>query len=74
MKKKHRHNIADINEIVKFFLKLTDSFSKLHSLGVIHHDIKPSNILIDFGCANTKIGTINYLAPEQFYDMSISIK
>jgi len=67
----------EINECVKLLLTLTKTFSDLHANALIHHDIKPSNILFDakgqprisdFGCVNTSIGTIIYSAPEHHTD------
>jgi len=63
------------NEVVSLFLDLTKAFGFLHKKGIIHHDIKPSNILFtaeglikisDFGCTNTSIGTKVYYAPELY--------
>jgi len=67
-------NIAE-DELITLFLDLTKAFSFLHKKGIIHHDIKPSNILFtgegvikisDFGCTNTSIGTKVYYAPELY--------
>lgn len=67
-------NIAE-NELVALFLGLTKAFDFLHRKEIIHHDIKPSNILFtadgivkisDFGCVNTSIGTRVYYAPELY--------
>lgn len=61
------------DEIISLFLQLTKTFEFLHQKGIIHHDIKPSNILFaddglvkvsDFGCVNSEIGTRIYLPPE----------
>lgn len=50
----------DINEIVKAFLKLAKTLTKLHEKEIVHRDIKPENMiifnqrlyLIDFGLVN----------------------
>ncbi|MBL7112830.1 MAG: protein kinase [Bacteroidales bacterium] len=73
----HAKGTLEINECVKLFLILTKTFAELHNNTLIHHDIKPSNILLDakgqprisdFGCVNTSIGTIIYSAPEHYAD------
>ncbi len=55
---------------------LTSTLRTLHKKGIIHHDIKPDNIVFtqngtikiaDFGVANKDIGTRAYLSPETFY-------
>jgi serine/threonine-protein kinase 11 len=69
------------------FLQVCDGLAYLHSEGIAHHDIKPSNILLfadgvvklgDFGIghsfdsADTVIGTPAYQSPE-FFDESEDI-
>lgn len=54
---------------------LAETLSAVHERNVVHHDIKPANILFnengtikisDFGIANTLGGTTAYMAPELF--------
>lgn len=59
--------------IWKWMSKLTATLQFIHEKGIIHHDIKPDNILFtadriikisDFGIANTRGGTVPYMSPE----------
>lgn len=69
--------------LAAIFLQVIDGISYLHSQGIVHHDIKPSNILLfengnvklsdfgaghNFGSAFTVIGTPAYQAPELLVD------
>lgn len=54
---------------------LTTCLRTVHKKGIVHHDIKPDNILFsqngtikisDFGVANKDIGTRAYMSPEAF--------
>jgi serine/threonine protein kinase len=59
--------------IMAWAIRLTETLEFAHSKGIVHHDIKPDNILLaedgsikiaDFGIANTNGGTLSYLPPE----------
>lgn len=60
-------------EILNWITELSDAFHFVHEKEIIHHDIKPDNILFtengkikisDFGIANTGAGTRAYMSPE----------
>lgn len=57
----------------KWMRELTETLQLVHDKEIIHHDIKPDNILFtenrtikitDFGVANTGAGTRPYMSPE----------
>ena len=60
-------------EAVALVAKITEALAFMHGRNVVHHDIKPENILFDadgqprigdFGIANRNWGTLAYMAPE----------
>lgn len=69
--------------VFQWVQKLAETLQFIHEQGIIHHDIKPDNILVnehgtlkisDFGVANMPIGTIVYLSPEALTAPRGSIK
>jgi serine/threonine protein kinase len=65
-----------IEKAVEYAIEICTGVSIIHKNNIVHHDMKPSNILLgndeqikisDFGVANTRLGTIHYLSPDQFY-------
>lgn len=60
-----------VNQVADWVLQLCDTLAVVHARGLVHHDIKPSNILLrgglaviaDFGIVNTTNGTVIYSSP-----------
>lgn len=68
-----RNEINTSTFIWEWMSELTETLQLVHEKGIIHHDIKPDNILFtedstikitDFGIANTGGGTRPYMSPE----------
>ena len=66
-----------VKDTAKILYQITEGLSFLHNQGIIHNDLKPSNIIltnsgvkiIDFGLATKEFrtaGTLKYMAPEKF--------
>jgi len=62
-------------KVVSWAIDLCKTLQVVHKKGIVHHDLKPDNILFsdddilkigDFGIANARAGTIPYMAPELF--------
>lgn len=62
-------------QVFEWALQLCSALSHVHGRGIVHHDIKPQNVLFaadgtiklsDFGVANTHAGTLAFLPPEAF--------
>jgi len=68
-----RQHPPSMQTIMQWGKDLADTLYFVHRQGIVHHDIKPDNILFtsgevlkigDFGVANSNAGTVRYLAPE----------
>ena len=75
LRNKIRERPATQNCALQWVKELAETLHLLHGKGVVHHDIKPDNILFtsdgalkmgDFGVANRNWGTLLYLPPEMF--------
>jgi tetratricopeptide (TPR) repeat protein len=73
LRSRMRKGTAPLPTIMQWGKDLADTLDFVHQHGIVHHDIKPDNILFtseevlkigDFGVANSNAGTVPYLAPE----------
>lgn len=72
---------AAVEQVFEWGLRLCDTLGFVHSNEIVHHDIKPNNILFsadgviklgDFGVANLRAGTRVYMPPEMLLGGSVS--
>ncbi|WP_445908268.1 protein kinase domain-containing protein [Yeosuana sp.] len=75
LRDKLNNNNFNPSEAIEWIQTLASCLRIIHNKGIIHHDIKPDNILFsqngtikiaDFGVANKNIGTRAYMSPEAF--------
>ena len=75
LRDKINSNTYTNTEAIDWVITLAESLRIIHKKGIIHHDIKPDNILFtqngnikiaDFGVANKNMGTRSYMCPESF--------
>lgn len=68
-------NSYTTSEVMEWMQTLASCLRIIHKKGIIHHDIKPDNIVFsqngtikiaDFGVANKDSGTKSYMSPEAF--------
>jgi len=83
-------DMRDVGKIVDIFIQVADALDSMHSLGLVHCDLKPNNILVDgdgkakvidfgqackVGTAKKRIqGTPDFISPEQVKCDPVSIR
>lgn len=72
---------CSVEQTFAWGVDLCDTLAFVHGQGIVHHDIKPHNILFaadgtiklgDFGIANRNTGTLLYMPPEMLLGERVS--
>ncbi len=75
------HGAIPVQQVFAWGLELCETLAFVHGKKIVHHDIKPQNILFtvpetiklgDFGVANRLAGTSLYLPPEMLLRENVS--
>jgi len=74
-----KHSLPKLtrNEVLQMFLQIADTVSAAHGIGVLHKDLKPTNVLVDSGRSDmlvrlTDFGSGHLLDPKRLEEAGIT--